>query len=286
VFDRRGMSDPSSGEVSAGSMFATGDSDDHDRREDHKCKDQCDLHPCRPRGRPLCAVRHGISSLALGIAQPSLRDIMSLSNTLCILREMPKLWADTVETHRHEVREAIQETTIALVVNQGLRSVTMSQIAERTGIGRATLYKYFPDVDSILRAWHERQIHSHLHELVEAAERATDPLDRLTAVLHSYALIVHGSRGHRDTELAALLHGHHARHNHAEQQLQRMVRTLIGDAVTMGSVRSDVSPEELTEYCLHALTASRSLASKAAVGRLVGVILAGLAPENHKKPTL
>ena len=38
----------------------------------------------------------------------------------------------------------------------------MSQIAEQTGIGRATLYKYFPDVEAILLAWHERQVTGHL----------------------------------------------------------------------------------------------------------------------------
>src|SRR5437762_13945137 len=37
----------------------------------------------------------------------------------------------------------------------GLRSVTISQIAKETGIGRATLCKYFPDVEAILVAWHD-----------------------------------------------------------------------------------------------------------------------------------
>jgi AcrR family transcriptional regulator len=37
----------------------------------------------------------------------------------------------------------------------------MSQIAAETGIGRATLYKYFPDVEAILVAWHERQVAEH-----------------------------------------------------------------------------------------------------------------------------
>jgi AcrR family transcriptional regulator len=34
----------------------------------------------------------------------------------------------------------------------------MSQIAEETRVGRATLYKYFPDVDAILVAWDERHV--------------------------------------------------------------------------------------------------------------------------------
>jgi hypothetical protein len=45
-----------------------------------------------------------------------------------------------------------------------------------------------------------------------------------------------------------------------------------------GDVRDDVAPDELAGYCLHALAAASSLPSKAAVRRLVTVILAGLHP--------
>ena len=52
---------------------------------------------------------------------------------------MPKLWSETIDAHRREVRDAILDTTAALVAEHGLRAVTMSQIAGQTGIGRATL---------------------------------------------------------------------------------------------------------------------------------------------------
>jgi AcrR family transcriptional regulator len=67
--------------------------------------------------------------------------------------------------HRRAVRDATLDTTVALVAEHGLASVTMSQIAEQTGIGRATLYKYFPDVEAILLAWHQRQVAEHLEQL-------------------------------------------------------------------------------------------------------------------------
>ncbi len=54
------------------------------------------------------------------------------------------------------MQDAALDATAALVAERGLRSVTMSQIAAQSGIGRATLYKYFPDVEAILLAWHER----------------------------------------------------------------------------------------------------------------------------------
>ena len=75
---------------------------------------------------------------------------------------MPKLWTDTVEEHRRAVRDAAMDATARLAAGRGLASVTMSRIAEEAGIGRATLYKYFPDVEAMLIAWHERQVGSHL----------------------------------------------------------------------------------------------------------------------------
>ena len=190
---------------------------------------------------------------------------------------MPRLWNDTIEAHRREVRGAILDSTAALVAEQGLRSVTMSQIAEETGIGRATLYKYFSDVEAILLAWHERQISGHLDYLAGVRDQAGDPRERLEAVLEAYALIAHETHGHRNRELAAFLHGDEqvAR---AQQQLRRMIRDLLAEGAASGDLRDDVAPDELASYCLHALTAAGSLPSKAAVRRLVAVTLAGLRP--------
>ena len=187
---------------------------------------------------------------------------------------MPKLWNETIEAHRREVRDAILDTTAALVAEYGLLSVTMSQIAEETGIGRATLYKYFSGVEAILVAWHERQVTGHLEYLAEVRDQAGDAGKRLEAVLKAYALIAHE---HHSTELAALVHRgeHFAR---AQQQLSDLIRDLLTAAVETGDVRDDVAPDELASYCLHALAAASSLPSKAAVRRLVTVILAGLHP--------
>ncbi len=179
-----------------------------------------------------------------------------------------------MEAHRRAVRDATLDTTAALVASEGLRSVTMSQIAEKTGIGRATLYKYFADVEAILAAWHERQIAGHLEHLAELRDQAGDASDRLEAVLEAYALIQHE---HHRTELAALLHrGEHVAR--AQQHLIDFIRDLLAEGAEAGDLRDDVAPAELASYCLHALGAASSMTSKAAVRRLVTVTLAGLRP--------
>jgi AcrR family transcriptional regulator len=192
---------------------------------------------------------------------------------------VPKLWSDTIEAHRRTVRDATIEATSSLVAEHGLRAVTMSQIAAATGIGRATLYKYFPDVEAILAAWHEREIGGHLEQLAEARDQASGPAERLEAVLETYALIAHESHGHHDAELASLLH-RDERVVRAEQHLRDLVRGLLVDASASGDVRDDIAPDELVTYCLHAIGAASGLPSKAAVKRLVGVTLAGLRPQH------
>jgi AcrR family transcriptional regulator len=185
---------------------------------------------------------------------------------------VPRLWNDTIDAHRRAVRDATIDTTAALVSKHGLRAVTMAQIAEETGIGRATLYKYFPDVESILLAWHERQISAHLEQLAALVHQGGPAMNRLEAVLEAFASIQHQ---HHDNDLAALLHrGGHV--PHAEQHLKGLLRGLLSEAAAAGDIRKDVPPDELATYCLHALSAAGRLASKPSVQRLVRVTLAGL----------
>lgn len=194
-------------------------------------------------------------------------------------RRVPRLWTETIAAHHRAVHEAVLDTTAALVAEHGLRSVTMAQIAEQTGIGRATLYKYFPDVEAILVAWHDRHVSGHLEQLAALRDRAGDAGERLEAVLEAYALIQHGAHvsGHYGAELTAFVHrGEHVAG--AQQQLTELVRDLLSEGAAVGEVRQDVAPNELASYCLHALAAAGSLPSRAAVRRLVTLTLAGLRP--------
>ncbi len=182
---------------------------------------------------------------------------------------MPRLWSDTIDAHRRIVREATLDAVTALVAQHGLSSVTMSRIAAETGIGRATLYKYFPDLDAVLLAWHERHITAHLEQLMNVGAQAADPGRRLRDVLGAYALMTYRRPS---TELAALLHTNpHA--IRAQEQLHTFIQDLIRAAAYQRQVRSDVPPPELATYCLHALGAAHELTSKAAVQRLVQVTL-------------
>lgn len=189
---------------------------------------------------------------------------------------VPKLWQDSVDAHRAAVREAALDAVDALIGEYGLPAVTMSRIAQDAGIGRATLYKYFPDVAAVLSAWHQRQVHAHLAALGDAADRPGTALERLTDVLLAFAYSTRKTHG---SEHGALLH-HDELVMQAQEHLRQMLAVLIADAAADGDVRDDVPPAELAAFCLHALSAARSIDDDAALQRLVELSLAGLRPQS------
>ena len=189
---------------------------------------------------------------------------------------MPRLWNNTIEGHRQAVHEAILDSVDSLVAEHGLGSATMSQIAAKTGIGRATLYKYFADVEAVLSAWHQRHVARHLDHLTEIRTGRGPPSERLESVLKTYALISY-RRGRHSSELVALLHSGDDIVR-AQLQLVSLIEDMLKEAAERGHVRDDISPHELATYCVHALAAAGNLSSEPAVRRLVRVVLGGLQP--------
>jgi AcrR family transcriptional regulator len=187
---------------------------------------------------------------------------------------MPKLWTDTVQSHRQEVRQAILDAVGQLVEQQGLLAVTMSEVAERAGIGRATLYKYYPDVQTLLAAWHQQHVRSHLQALTALRDQGGSPEHRLREVLEAYARICQRAGRRGDSQLGALLH-QGPEIGHVQHQLQELFRDLITEAAEAGAVRHDIAADELANYCLHALDAAADL-NPQAVDRLVRLVLTGL----------
>jgi AcrR family transcriptional regulator len=190
---------------------------------------------------------------------------------------MPKLWEDTIDAHRREVRGAILDSVEALASEQGLVTLSMSQIAERTGIGRATLYKYFPDVEAVLSAWHERHVAQHVERLAALAGAPGNAEMRLTAVLEGYVSVLSEPRSAHGCDLSSFLHAdEHA--SSAEHDLIELLDGLIEEASADGAVRDDVDPAELTNFCMHALAGARGAPSTEAARRLATLTMVALRP--------
>ncbi len=185
---------------------------------------------------------------------------------------MPKLWHDSIEAHRSAVADAIMDQTASIAAAEGLHGVTMARVAQETGIGRATLYKYFKDVPEILAAWHRRQIAAHVEDLEAIRDRHSSPLAALDAVLVAYAQ--HNAHDHHG-DLSQVLHAQphiHEAHNH----LHGLVADLIDRARKAGELDTKTNVEESARYALAAMGAASRASSKPAVSRLVAMVLRGM----------
>jgi AcrR family transcriptional regulator len=181
---------------------------------------------------------------------------------------MPKLWTNTVKEHRHAVRAAALDAAAALIAHSGPGAVSMTRVAEQAGITRATLYKYFPDVETLLTAWHERQVHEHLAALEQIRADSAGSEHELQSVLEAYALMIYDRRAYEAPHLHNSPHSDHAQ-QHLEAFIADLIRGTSGDHATLG-------PEDLARYCIHAVGAAASLSSRDAVPLLVEATVRGI----------
>lgn len=112
-------------------------------------------------------------------------------------------WADVRSSFKRDQRQAIAVAAIELLMEGGSAELTMSTVADRAGISRQTLYRYFPDLASVLgasveglesadaelRGWvleagspHE-QIHRFVDALVDAGAQHGAGAEELMAAL-------------------------------------------------------------------------------------------------------
>lgn len=188
---------------------------------------------------------------------------------------MPKTWVETLDGHREAVRHAAIDAALEIASEIGFQKVSMSEVAARTGITRATLYKYFADVDAIFVEWHRRMLEKHLAHVEVIAEKDGGVVDQLTEILLFFAMT---ARHHHGTRFADALHDReHARA--AEERLIAVVEGIVADGVDAGTFRADLSPRETAVFLQGSLSGVHRLPDDAAVKRLVGLLVDFVSPQ-------
>jgi AcrR family transcriptional regulator len=186
---------------------------------------------------------------------------------------VPRLWSSTIDQHRHEVRSAVLDAAAELAARNGVLAVTMTQIAETVGIGRATLYKYYPDVAAIYADWHDQQVTRHVEHIRREIAAVRSPKKRLVKALETHVERLHEQ--HR-SELAQLhlsvfesTNGASA--HTANTKLVELLEELIAELVVKNQP-SDRTAHELALFANHALGAANELTTQQARRRLVHTI--------------
>jgi AcrR family transcriptional regulator len=71
---------------------------------------------------------------------------------------VPKIRAATIEEHRAATIDQLLDAFGALVLDRGYEAVNFADVASRAGLARTAVYNYFPDRETMLIAWTDREV--------------------------------------------------------------------------------------------------------------------------------
>lgn len=150
-------------------------------------------------------------------------------------------WEAATSQYRDRQREGILVAALHLLAEQGSGGMSMSSLANAAGISRATLYRYFADLDSVLLGIAEMlgQHDEDLATAVEAESGARQQLRFLVGVLvqaHArHDLSAEAIAGALPPAARGLLDKH-------EQRTHRLVQSILEQGRQSGELRDDIDP--------------------------------------------
>lgn len=96
---------------------------------------------------------------------------------------MPRITGPTIAEHVAAQESAVVAAARRLFAEQGVAAVSLVDIAREVGLGRTSLYRYFPTKAHILQRWFDQEMDALVAHSTEALAGASDPEAALVAWL-------------------------------------------------------------------------------------------------------
>jgi len=151
-------------------------------------------------------------------------------------------WTNVTESYRNGQRASIAHTAMTLLIEGGGSGLSMSALAQSAGISRPTLYRYYPDMESVLVGVAELVAQ---HDEAFAAEvlAGADPRQQLRAFLDAVTdPIAHGHPSAIELEAALPPEGRKLLHAH-EDRARELLVGILKRGVRAGYFAADVDPD-------------------------------------------
>lgn len=159
---------------------------------------------------------------------------------------MPKIIGESLASHRELTRARLFEALGSLMGEQSFESITMSQIAERAGVGRTAVYNHFADKEVLLLAYMREVTSEFARILTQRLDAEPDPLVRLRIYVRSHLQMIGRYHVKAGMGLRRQMSGQGASHLHDHAGIvgelligildEAMERGLIVEQNTLGAV--------------------------------------------------
>ncbi|WP_445255515.1 TetR/AcrR family transcriptional regulator [Nocardioides aurantiacus] len=131
-----------------------------------------------------------------------------------------------------------------VILTVGLRRATLTDVARRAGVSRMTVYRAFPDMQSLLAELMTREWVAEVDPVVEAVEATDDATDAAEVIARRFCAAVQALRGNRlfrrivDVDPEQLLPYLIDRRGRSQDLVLDLVASRITEGQAVGQVRS------------------------------------------------
>jgi AcrR family transcriptional regulator len=138
-------------------------------------------------------------------------------------------------------RKEIFHASVHLFLSKGFNETSMREIAEAAGIGKSTLYDYFPSKDDILLSFVEDELQTLTEQMKEIANQKIGAQDKLRRMMFAYMEYLATNEDFYmklSTEVQRLAQNSLERIQRKRHALQDMVRGTVEEGIREGGFRS------------------------------------------------
>jgi AcrR family transcriptional regulator len=167
-------------------------------------------------------------------------------------------------------RERILEVAVRAFSREG-PDVSLNAIAKEAGVGPGTLYRHFPTREALIDAAYRNEL-ARLSDSAAGLLRDMPPDKALRVWMDSFTGYIATKRG-MDGALRALIASGGNPFSESRERLTTAIRTLLGAGVADGTLRPDVTPEDVL-FSLSGITLATS--DHVQTGRLLDLLMDGL----------
>ena len=192
----------------------------------------------------------------------------------------PSIWSDSLTSHKQRQRQHIVQAAAQLIADRGAGDLTMSALARRASVSRATLYHYFSDVERVMAAVVTEQAARFRSDLDRKLSGAVNSRERLAC----YVLTVHqwahrrahhpGGKRKLSSQMLAVVHEPLA-------ELRELLAAILAGGIADGTFASELDPALHAQLILNLITDPR-VTTPTAPQQLLGFIQRGLTPQNSR----
>ncbi len=198
-----------------------------------------------------------------------------------VTRDGQRVRARPGRPRSEESRIAVVRAASELLHDLGLRAMTTEQIAARSGVSKATIYKWWPNKYAVAVEAFLSQMSAESHDPDTGSARA-DFCFVLRGLLHFYA----SSSGRVFAQLVGEAQFDPAvraeLRDHLVHSRRRLGRTIWERGVARGELRADVDPEVAIDLlfgpAMYRLVTGHAPLDAAAADAIVDAAVAGLSP--------